>query len=284
MKKTLLNLVLASAVMGFSVSALADWDQPSPLTKWVQMPDLVEGMDVLGTFNTQVPSQLPPPNPQFLIVNAMLADDFKCTETGPITDLHIWGSWLNNAADPGAIFHLSIHSDVPAGTGGIPYSRPGAVLASVDLPMGLYPGATARIWKSGVNELFYDPNTKKVLGGSTDLWQYNFNLRLLPALFIQQGTPQNPTIYWVDVQVNSPAGKTFGWKTSATQNLDDAVYGVNQAFGGPLFANWTDLKFGQPGQEVSRDLAFVVEMPEPGTWALAMLGGGLWLALRWRRS
>ncbi len=141
MKKTLLNLVLAS-VVGFSVTALADWDQPSALTKWVQMPDLVEGMDVLGTFNTQVPSHLPPPNPAFLIVNAILADDFRCDETGPITDFHFWGSWLNNVVDPAAVFHLSLHADIPAGTGGIPYSRPGAVLAQVDLPIGI-PGVSS---------------------------------------------------------------------------------------------------------------------------------------------
>ena len=47
----------------------------------------------------------------------VLADDWRCTETGWVKDLHFWGSWKNG--DPGYIpqFILSIHEDIPAGTG-----------------------------------------------------------------------------------------------------------------------------------------------------------------------
>ena len=67
------------------------------------MPDLnPTGLDVLDTlqpFGEQ---------PQWKI----LADDFLCTQSGPITDIHIWGSWLNNVLprnaegvpDPGRSF------------------------------------------------------------------------------------------------------------------------------------------------------------------------------------
>jgi hypothetical protein len=45
----------------------------------------------------------------------VLADDWQCTETGYIKDIHFWGSYLNDL--PGEIlgFILSIHKDIPAG-------------------------------------------------------------------------------------------------------------------------------------------------------------------------
>ncbi len=69
--------------------------------KWIQPPDLEPtGMDV------------------FDMAPVILADDFECTETGPITSIDIWGSWWMDEypnAGPGDIaFTLSIHEDIPA--------------------------------------------------------------------------------------------------------------------------------------------------------------------------
>src|SRR5438128_379175 len=93
--------------LAFVISAKADWNPGDP-AKWVQLPDLQNGMDVLDTFSPILP------------YNKILADDFLCTQTGPITSIHIWGSWLNDNVprDPSGLpipplFDLSIHSDVP---------------------------------------------------------------------------------------------------------------------------------------------------------------------------
>src|SRR5262249_17743666 len=72
--------------------------------------------------------------------NLTLADDFLCTNSGPITDIHLWGSWLRDNIDPNVIFTLSIWSDVPKQTNGgtiIP-SHPGAVLWSEPFGPGEY--------------------------------------------------------------------------------------------------------------------------------------------------
>jgi hypothetical protein len=60
----------------------------------------------------------------------VVADDFICTNTGPITDIHLWGSWLNNAVDTNASFWLGMYDDVPAVTNGPAYipSHPGTNL------------------------------------------------------------------------------------------------------------------------------------------------------------
>ena len=44
-----------------------------------------------------------------------LADDFMCSETGWIKDIHFWGSW--RSGNEGALigFVVSLHSDIPAG-------------------------------------------------------------------------------------------------------------------------------------------------------------------------
>ena len=40
----------------------------------------------------------------------MLADDFICTNIGPISDIHIWGSWLNDLVNQNSLtFHLGIY-------------------------------------------------------------------------------------------------------------------------------------------------------------------------------
>jgi len=58
---------------------------PGDTNKWLQIPDTSQnGLDVLDTG----------PNP--------LADDFRCTATGPITQVRIWGSWLFDQIPPTA--------------------------------------------------------------------------------------------------------------------------------------------------------------------------------------
>ncbi len=46
----------------------------------------------------------------------VLADDWLCSETGWVKDLHFWGGWRDG--QPGVVsqFVLSIHEDIPAGT------------------------------------------------------------------------------------------------------------------------------------------------------------------------
>jgi hypothetical protein len=78
--------IVAFAAM--AAGAHADWNPGDP-AKWVQLPDLsTTGMDVYDT-------HWPPTDTagaQFKI----LADDWQCTSVDPVTDIHIWGSWLNN--------------------------------------------------------------------------------------------------------------------------------------------------------------------------------------------
>jgi hypothetical protein len=248
-------------------SARADWNPGDPYKMhYPQLPDLTPtGIDVLDTL------QPPTTGQQWKI----LADDFKCTETGPISDVHIWGSWLSDQLPQGnpanVQFKLSIHADIPAPpTGG--HSMPGTELWEQVFPPGAF---TVRPYATS-QETFFDPNINQIIGTDTTVWQYNF--QQIPNPFVQQAG----TIYWLDVQALVPAGtgtiSTFGWKTTnpldpRTPHFnDDAVYADTAGFDGPPITPWTPLVYpsGSPLAGQSMDLSFVIT-PEPiGVGMLAM--------------
>jgi hypothetical protein len=266
---------LGLGLIGFAPVAKADWNPGDPYKMhYPQLPDLSPtGLDVLATyggyyFNTASGAYIQ-------LGNKILADDFLCTQSGPITDIHIWGSWLYDAHDPNAVFQLSIHSDIPAGSAGVPYSQPGPKLWSLNLAP-----SQERIY-AAAPEHFYDPNTSAILGPDNQVWQYNFIIPPAVAFPQQQGT-----IYWLDVQYIPTAAFTtnlFGWKTSLNHWNDDAVFGDNLTPGAdPPF--WRELIYpsGFP-QQGSMDLAFVITIPEPSTYALVGLGAAVLMILRRRR-
>ena len=67
----------------------------------------------------------------------VIADDFECVLTGPITGVHFWGSWLKDAKGNIIKIHLSIHDDIPADPADPDsYSKPGDLRWQMDF----YPG------------------------------------------------------------------------------------------------------------------------------------------------
>lgn len=207
--------------------------------KWTQKPDLsVMGIDV----NCTRPF--------------ILADDFRCTVTGPITDIHIWGSWRHDLLpleDPTQVkFRLSIHKDIPVGQQG-EYSRPGEVLWFRDFGPGDFAVRRAAI---DISEGWMDPPEKYEFPGDHVCWRYDFFIEEAP--FIQRGTPNEPVVYWLDVQAEPAVdGAYFGWKTSLDHWNDDAVWGQGvEPYPGP----WQELRY-PPNHEYggrSIDLAFAI--------------------------
>ena len=281
MKYVLTAVVAMMAVVLLAVPAMADWDEAQP-AKWVQMPAVGPndwGMNVLAStvwWEDQFGNPIP--------VQKVLADDFECTETGPITDIHIWGSWLDDffpydeaggiGPDPKNVaFKLSIHKDDPA-YAGTDFSRP---ILPAEWEVTVLPSAVR--WWADSYEDFWDPNLNEVIGHDTQVYQYNFFFDEAEAYW-QEGTPDAPVIYWLNVTAMPfSEDATFGWKTSHDHWKDDAVYWDEGPFGLTDPQEMFDLRpvvgdgITNPYFGESLDMAFVIT-PEPGTVAM-LLGAGL---------
>ena len=219
--------ILATLLVLAVAPARADWPNTNA-TKFVQYPDTTSNaMDIYTSWNTA------------------LADDFVCTNTGQITDLHIWGAWLGDQVDPNATFGLAIFSDVPVSATNA-FSHPGVLLWMQTFTPGTYSSRPVAMQP----EQFYYPNQGTV-GNSVYLWQYNF----YPATpFVQQGSATAPVIYWLGMKViPSTSTNNFGWKTSTNHFNDKAVFSQNS-----LSAPWQSLQTTFPV-----DLAFALTTTSP---------------------
>ncbi len=171
------------------------WDLAFELStdaKWYQPPDLTpNGMDVKATYPL------------------ILADDWQCTKQTKVTDITVWGSWLNDHLPLGALgpdpsnvtFTLSIHDDIPGN--GTVWSRPGVERWQKTFTPGQFTVSQEAI---GLTEGWYDPSDPSSYNpyGDTICWKYDFTIPEAEA-FCQEGTPSNPKVYWLDVQVKVPA-------------------------------------------------------------------------------
>ena len=129
----------------------------------------------------------------------VLADDFLCTQSGAITDIHIWGSWLLDhvsAVPNHGTFVIGIYSDIPDPDGDGPaYSMPGELLWDMKFRPGEY---AVRVEADGP-EQFFDPNLNEIIGTDNIAWQYNFLID--EALAYRQELGK---VYWLSVMNVDP--------------------------------------------------------------------------------
>ncbi len=293
----LLNISIALILL-VATPALADWDEGEPYKMhFPQLPDLTTtGMDVLdGPINT-----LPGTGEYY---EKFLADDWLCTESGAVTDIHFWGSHnedLHLTDTPQ--FSLVIYDNIPASDSSTGYSMPGLPLWDA------YMTPTAeRIYANTPGEAFYDPNLGPdgIIGFDTEVWQYNFEFTEAEAFWQEEGK-----IYWLGVKHSfdlnadgtvdlidlsflvSQWPAAYGWKTADVDRYpdpytgqhyeDDAVWIDVDTMGSnghvvPEPSMWNELY--DPFTGDSLDLSFVIT-PEPATLGVLLLGG---LALFRRR-
>ena len=247
----ILSCLLISSLL--APLALADWKEGDPYKMhFPQLPD-EDGWDVNATF----------PN--------VLADDWQCTETGLIKDIHFWGSWKDGVVGDIAVFHLSIHNNIPAGF--MNYSTPGDVLWEYEVPINqvevIGPIHSTQL------EGWYDPSVIPPDASARDHSEYfQYNILLPENLWFWQ---QASEIYWLDISARVLPDTTggqplWGWKTADISRypdprshfMDDAVIDRLDSPQG-----WVELT--EPFTDESLDLAFVVT-PELPTVALLSVG------------
>ncbi|MCX7003339.1 MAG: hypothetical protein NTV22_08710 [bacterium] len=151
--------------------------------------------------------QLPNPNGWDIdVTHYTLADDWLCTGTGPVKQVHLWISWTNDFVGVITNVHLSIHNDIPAVPNPPTPSRPAMPAIWQD---NFGPGQfKMRPYSSGLQG-WYDPvsNTWR-RPDHTMIFQLNVPLKITMPFSQNAGT-----IYWLDVKLSVTNGLA-GWKTS----------------------------------------------------------------------
>ncbi|MBU8934060.1 MAG: hypothetical protein KOO62_08625 [candidate division Zixibacteria bacterium] len=213
------------------------WEPGDPhKMHYPQLPDTFgAGWDVVSDLTT---------TPVFL------ADDWRCSETGWVKDIHFWGGWwYGGVGYVGQItsFELSIWADIPADPPQIPYSRPGEKLWTRTINAGYF-----NITPKGPGSIagWYDPFMPYILPDDHQgYFQYDICLDSLDWFYQQFGT-----IYWLSIAATTDDEQSavWGWRTTQDHWNDDAVWGLDPG------VEWLDL--WDPIQEppVSLDLAFVI--------------------------
>ncbi len=222
--------------------------------KWLQEPDRsTNGMDIRVDRSDGVPR--------------IMADDFECTTTGLITDVHLWGSWKYDEKGEITNIHLSIHSDDPVGSGGSDpdneYSKPDILLWEKDFGPTEFVESLYYPYPDGMYEWWWDiTNGILIPTGDQKIWKYDIDIDPAGA-FRQQGDPCQPIIYWLDVYVETDTGYEFGWKTRQWPDhyKDDAVYSD------VLPPDWQELRYPAiheyQGDSIDMAFAITTEANEP---------------------
>ncbi|MHC4757732.1 MAG: DUF7901 domain-containing protein [Planctomycetota bacterium] len=194
-KKFMLFCVLA--VILITPVTMADW-YPGDGHKmhFPQMPD-PNGWDVSFWLNFM--GMLP--------LQGELADDWQCSQTGPVEDIHFWISWQYGQVGTLGPVTASIYSNDPCGPGG--YSEPNELLWQQTFP-DLDP-----IYYGDGDQGWYDPMWIYNLHDHSEYYQVNITDIQEP--FIQQ----KDEIYWLAIRLTPPG---VGWKTSLDHFMDNAVW------------------------------------------------------------
>jgi len=211
--------------------------------------------------------QLPDPNGLDVSFEAprMLADDWLCTETGPVSDIHFWVSHQGGEIPAILGLRVEIFENIPAPLDG--FSMPGKSLWQGDLlPLGDdFDFATA---SGGTGQQgWFDPVTGQYIPNDHDSF-FQINLTKISDPFIQQ----KGEIYWLGISIDTT--NADGWKTADLDKYpapytgrhfeDDAVYRLTDG-------SWAELVYpiGHPRELESIDLAFVITtVPEPASATL----------------
>ena len=236
MKKKIIGIFVCTLLIAAGTIAIADWDEgDGHKMHWPQLPD-PNGWDVYCTsWSPQYP-------------NVILADDWECSETGYVKDIHFWGSWLGDNIGQIDYFLIGIAENIPPEQNPHgDWSMPGETLIEWDIydwiERGPYTGNQGWYWSYEQTNQWH-PNDHQLY------WQYNVFLDEQDWFWQEEGT-----IYWLYITAivfeQPPDQPLWGWKSTLEDLhfMDDAVWAYVYEY------SWLPLTYPTG---LTMDLAFVI--------------------------
>jgi hypothetical protein len=249
-----ISILVMMLLITSSTITLAHWDpEDGHKMHYPQLPD-PNGWDVYATAGLDDFPQI------------VLADDWGCSETGWVKDIHFWGSWYNDHEGIIDHFVMGVAANIPAGVDNIPYSRPGETLKEwviYDWDVRGPLNGDQGFYFPYVPEAFWHDHTK--------YYQYNVFLNEEDWFWQEEGT-----IYWLFISAIvefDPTGAQpfWGWKSSNNHWEDDACWAEWNIL------DWVDL--WEPEPELIVQNGFGVQMMDnvvADFWADNFYGNGFY--------
>jgi len=182
--------------------------------------------------------------------NKILADDWQCSESGPVRDLHVWAKWFGGIEGTIDHFDILIYADIPADPPSVPFSRPGALLwqgVASEFTMTRFARTSPGGW--------YNPSTGEALSDvQQDYFQYDIFFDDPQTWFEQV----EGTIYWIQIAPVLTSGGEWGWMSSLDNWNDNAIYWNTTT------QEWIELY--EPGSSNPLDLSFVITADANATY------------------
>ena len=154
----------------------------------------------------------------------VLADDWQCSESGPVRDIHFWGSWFGGNTGTINGFQVSIYSDIPDPDPGDPatWSEPGDELWSQYFSLNdivvRHITPIPQVWEG-----WFDPVLQEWNYPDHDNY-FQYNITDISEPFIQT----EEDIYWLSIEADIAdqidPQPLWGWKSSTEHWNDNAVY------------------------------------------------------------
>ncbi|MHC4086626.1 MAG: DUF7901 domain-containing protein [Planctomycetota bacterium] len=238
--------------------------KPDEPRKWSQPPVEVAPQVYLGWDEESVRNK-----------PSLMADDWKCEDPRPVTDVHWWGSFINwDEPDPPTLptaFHFGIWTDVPAGADPDPkvkYSHPGKM-----------------VWEHICNNYLWtfvgydkDPRNSAEPTVNDSCFQFWCDLPESEWFYQKPNPNGHGRVYWLSIAAiydsNLPDPiYPWGWKTRPHFFNDDAVRILTLEDGTWPSSVGSEWGSGEPvefPEKISWDLAFELttnedepELPNP---------------------
>jgi len=242
-----ISIVSVLVLLVSSTLTLADWSQGDDYKMHSPQLPNKNGLDIC-------------------LVHQALADDFQCSESGLIKDIHFWVSWRGDNEDfRNVTWNIALCANS--------LGKPGTVLWQLNPSRAkiIY-----RLYGSG-DQGWYCPSTGlNIPDDHTNIYQVNITGISDP--FYQT----KDQLYWLAIQADMGTSKAeVGWKTSTSSYFGKAVYQTMTGGWAPIGTKDDNLAFvitGGPLTEVDvLNMAHIVELITPiGKEFFAVTGPLTW--------